>query len=60
MNAYDLTYKRYCALIRADSPGMPEADIEKKAKLMADDWKARRDDGCVERSVTEYDIWGNV
>ena len=60
MNAYDLTYKRYCDLIRTDNPGMPEGDIAKEAKLMADDWKARRDDGYVERSVTKYDVFANV
>ena len=60
MNAYELTKQRYYNLIKQDKPNMPEADIQKEAELMADDWKARRDDGYVERSVTEYDMWGNV
>ena len=60
MNAYDLTYQRYYDLLKQDKPNMPEGDIAKEAKLMTDDWQARRDDGYVERSVTEYDVWANV
>lgn len=60
MNAYDLTYKRYYALLKRAEPERPKGDIAKEAKLMADDWKALRDDGYVERSKTEYDVWGNI
>ncbi len=60
MTAYELTKQRYYNLIKQEKPDMLEADIQKEAELMANDWKARRDDGYVERSVTEYDVWANV
>jgi len=60
MNAYDLTYQRYYDLLKRYSPDIPDGDIAKAARLLANDWQAHRDNGYVERSITEYDVFNNA
>ncbi len=60
MTAYELTKQRYYNLIKQDKPNMPEAEVAKEAKMLTDDWKMRRGEGCEERCITNYDLFGNV